>query len=183
MKDPFIYIPEMELSFSPENEITTPTEFKVVEFDSTDPGINTDEGFFFFNLKTKHCGEFLYRTGNKKAFVDFGNQLEKNHKGPYRIEVIKNTNYICSTPELYDPDIHETQNNLIDLETKNKIIDEVIEEIRRNGPICDSVFFSLSMDFIEKRIDYEEFLKRLSIDTIKEIELAVDDLRKGIVYD
>lgn len=112
MKDPFIYIPEiMELSFSPENEITTPTEFKVVEFDSTNPGINTDEGFFFFNLKTKHCGEFFYRTFNKKAFVDFGNQLEKNHKGPYRIEVIKDTIYICSTPELYDPAIHETQNN------------------------------------------------------------------------
>lgn len=44
-------------------------------------------------------------------------------------------------------------------------------------------FFSLSMDFIEKRIDYEEFLEKLNIDTIKEIELAVDDLRKGIVYE
>lgn len=182
MKDPFVYIPEvMELSFPHNNEIPTPTEFKVVEFDSTNPGINTDEGLFFFNLKTKHCGEFLYRTFNKKAFVDFGNQLEINHKGPYRIEVIKDTIYICSTPELYAPAIHETQN--ISLGIKNKIIDEVIEEIRRNKPICDSVFFSLSMDFIEKRIDYEEFLEKLNIDTIKEIELAVENLRKGIIYD
>lgn len=121
MKDPFIYIPEMGLSLLHENEITTPTEFKVVEFDSTNPGINTDEGFFFFNLKTKHCGEFSYRTWNKKAFVDFGNQLEKNHKGPYRIEVIKDTIYICSTPELYNPAIHGTQDNLISLETMENI--------------------------------------------------------------
>ncbi len=108
-QDDFVSSVLNQISFK--TEITTSTEFKVVEFDSTDPGINTDEGFFFFNLKTKHCGEFLYRTFNKKAFVDFGNQLEKNHKGPYRIEVFKDTNYICSTPELYDPATHETQNN------------------------------------------------------------------------
>ena len=35
----------------------------------------------------------------------------------------------------------------------------------------------------DKRIDYEEFLERLNIDTMKEIELAVENLRKGIVYD
>lgn len=100
MEDPFIYIPEMGLSLLHENKITIPTEFKVVEFDSTNPGINTDEGFFFFNLKTKHCGEFLYRTWNKKAFCDFV-ILEINLKKITKIPTESKLSKIQSTSVLH----------------------------------------------------------------------------------
>lgn len=162
MKDPFIYIPEIGLSSLHENEITTPTEFKIVEFDSTNPGINTDEGFFFFNLKTKHCGEFLYRTFNKKAFVDFGNQLEINHKGPYRIEVIKDTIYICSTPELYDPAIHAQDNPAIIMECTNcgKII---YKQTPAEIPLCDKcthLFFREFNNPENKNLSIKEFREK-----------------------
>lgn len=100
MIDNLIYIPELGIRPPCKNIADLVTEHKVVEFEVTDPGINTDEGFFFFNLETKHCEKFLYRTYDKKVFIEFGNLLEQNHRGPYKIEVIKGTNYICSIPEI-----------------------------------------------------------------------------------
>ena len=115
MIDNLIYIPELGIRPPCKNIADLVTEYKVVEFEVTDPGINTDEGFFFFNLETKHCGKFLYRTYDKKVFIEFGNLLEQNHRGPYKIEVIKDTNYICSIPEISENLNSYTQFTIDDL--------------------------------------------------------------------
>ena len=62
---------------------------------------------------------------------------------------------------------------------RSKFIDEIIDTSKGYGLVCDSCLFSLINDYDSKRISYDELLNKLQIDVIRELKLAIDDLRNG----
>lgn len=86
----------------------------------------------------------------------------------------------CRNEDDYCPHLKklEAQIEKMKLE-RSEFVDEIIDTAKGYGLVCDSCLFSLINDYDNKRISYDELLEKLQNDVIRELKLAIDDLRNG----
>lgn len=63
-------------------------------------------------------------------------------------------------------------------ESYNAVIDEVIDTARGYGLVSDSALFSYINEYDNKAINYDELLDRIRNETIIELKLAIEDMKK-----
>ena len=63
-------------------------------------------------------------------------------------------------------------------ESYNAVIDEVIDTARGYGLVSDSALFCYINEYDNKAINYDELLDRIRNETIIELKLAIEDMKK-----